>query len=117
MAMKLSDAREAGKMAAETLRSNKLRSGLTILGVMIGIATVILISSVINGLTGNVDQLLQALGTNVYWVFRFPIFGAQPTQEMLARKQLTYDDAMAMKDLPHVAAVDVVQQYRSPTGR
>jgi putative ABC transport system permease protein len=117
MAMKLSDAREAGKMAAETLRSNKLRSGLTILGIMIGVATVILISSVINGLTGNVDQLLQTLGTNVYWVFRFPIFGSEPTSEMLARKQLTYEDAMAMKDLPHVVAVDAALQYRSPTGR
>jgi putative ABC transport system permease protein len=115
--MKLGDAAEAGKMAVETLRSNKLRSGLTILGITIGITTVILISSVINGLTGNVDELLQALGTNVYWVFRFPIFGSRPTQEMLARKQLTYDDAMALKEMPHVVAVDVAQQYRSPTGR
>jgi putative ABC transport system permease protein len=116
MAMKLGNAKEAGKMAVETLRANKLRSGLTILGIMIGVATVILISSVVNGLTGSVDELLQALGTNVYWVFRFPIFGSQPTEEMLARKQLTYDDAVAMKHLPHVDAVDAALQYRSPTG-
>ncbi len=35
---------------------------------------------------------------------------------MLARKQLTYEDAMAMRVLPHVVAVDASQQYRSPTG-
>jgi putative ABC transport system permease protein len=115
--MRLSDAKEAVRMAADTLRSNKLRSGLTILGIMIGVTTVILISSVINGLTYNVNDLIKSLGTNVYWIFRFPVFGNRPTQEMLARKQLTYEDAVALRDLPHVLAVDPSQQYRSPTGR
>jgi putative ABC transport system permease protein len=115
--MRLSDAKEAVRMAADTLRSNKLRSGLTILGIMIGVTTVILISSVINGLTYNVNDLVKSLGTNVYWIFRFPVFGNRPTQEMLARKQLTYEDAVALRDLPHVLAVDPSQQYRSPTGR
>jgi putative ABC transport system permease protein len=104
-------------MAADTLRSNKLRSGLTMLGIMIGVTTVILISSVINGLTYNVNDLIKSLGTNVYWVFRFPVFGNRPTQEMLARRQLTYEDAIALRELPHVLAVDPSQQYRSPTGR
>jgi putative ABC transport system permease protein len=100
----------------DTLRTNKLRSGLTMLGIMIGVTTVILISSVINGLTNNVNALISTLGTNVYWVFRFPVFGSRPTSEMLARKQLTYDDGEAMKMLPHVVAVDASQQYRSPEG-
>ncbi|MDQ1451318.1 MAG: putative transport system permease protein, partial [Acidobacteriaceae bacterium] len=66
--MRWSDGKEAVRMAAETLRANKLRSGLTILGIMIGVTTVILISSVINGLTYNVNDLIKSLGTNVYWV-------------------------------------------------
>jgi putative ABC transport system permease protein len=112
----VSDSSEAIRMAMDTLRTNKLRSGLTMLGIMIGVTTVILISSVINGLTGNVNNLIKSLGTNVYWVFRFPVFGSRPTAEMLARKQLTYDDGEAMKLLPHVVAVDASQQYRSPSG-
>jgi len=100
----------------DTLRTNKLRSGLTMLGIMIGVTTVILISSVINGLTANVDTLVKSLGTNVYWVFRFPVFGNRPTQEMLDRKQLTYEDAVAMRELPHVLGVDASQQYRAPNG-
>src|SRR6201990_3527554 len=114
--MRITDLKEAVRMAAETARTNKLRSGLTILGIMIGVTTVILISSVINGLTYNVNDLIKSLGSNVYWVFRFPVFGSRPTSEMLARKQLTYDDGEAIKVLPHVVAVDASQQYRSPQG-
>src|ERR1700678_516750 len=114
--MRLDDTKEAIRMAMDTLRTNKLRSGLTMLGIMIGVTTVILISSVINGLTGNVNGLIKSLGTNVYWVFRFPVFGSRPTSEMLARKQLTFEDGEAMRVLPHVVAVDASQQYRSQPG-
>jgi putative ABC transport system permease protein len=114
--MRLSDGKEAIRMAADTLRSNKLRSGLTILGIMIGVTTVILISSIISGLTFNVNAIVKSLGTNVYWVFRFPVFGNRPTQEMLNRRQLTYEDAVALRDVPHVVAVDASQQYRAPNG-
>lgn len=108
--MKLSDQKESVRMALDTLRTNKLRSGLTILGIVIGVMTVITISSVINGLNNSVSGMVSALGTNVLWVFRFPVIGVRPTTEMLTRKQLTFDDAEAMKALPHV--VDVVPSLR-----
>jgi putative ABC transport system permease protein len=59
---------------------------------------------------------VESLGTNVIWVFRFPVIATRPTTEMLTRKQLTYDDAMAMKDLPHVVAVTPGLQYRDNSG-
>ena len=111
--MKLGDTKETVKIALDTLRANKLRSGLTILGIVIGVTTVILISSVINGLNANVSKMVESLGTNVLWIFRFPVIGTRPTTEMLSRKQLTYDDAMAMKGLPHVVAVSPSLQYTS----
>src|ERR1700739_2003912 len=104
--------REAIKMALDTLRSNKLRSGLTILGIVIGIMTVITISSVINGLNAQVSGLVESLGSNVLWIFRFPVIGVRPTTEMLTRKQLTYEDAMAIRDLPHVVAVSPSLRYQ-----
>jgi putative ABC transport system permease protein len=114
--MQIADTKETITMALDTLRANKLRSGLTILGIVIGVMTVIVISSVINGLNSSVSGLVESLGTNVIWVFRFPVIGVRPTTEMLTRKQLTYDDAMAMKDLPHVVAVTPGLQYRDNSG-
>src|ERR1700722_5587069 len=111
--MRASDQREAIKMALDTLRANKLRSGLTILGIVIGVMTVITISSVINGLNGKVSGMVESLGSNVLWVFRFPVIGVRPTTEMLTRKQLTLDDANAMAQLPHVVAVSPSLRYQN----
>ena len=110
--MRLRDSQEAVRMAFETLRTNKLRSGLTVLGISIGISTVILISSAINGLNSNIDGFVKSLGTNTFWIFRFEPFGGRPSTEMLNRKQLTYDDAMAIRALPHVVAVDPALRYQ-----
>ena len=109
--MRIADANETVKMALDTLRTNKLRSGLTILGIVIGVMTVIVISSVVTGLNNSVSDLVQSLGSNVLFVFRFPVFGQRPTTEMLTRKQLTYDDAMEMRKLPHVVAVSPILQH------
>ena len=111
--MRLSDSKESVRMALDTLRKNKLRSGLTILGIMIGISTVILISSAINGLNSSVEQFVRTLGTNDLWVFRFEPFGRRPTTEELNRKELTYDDGVAMRSLPHVLAVDPGLTYQN----
>jgi putative ABC transport system permease protein len=106
-------ARESVKLALDTLRKNKLRSGLTILGISIGISTVILISSAINGLNTNIDQFIRSLGTNDIWIFRFEPFGKRPTTAELNRKQLTYEDGMAIRRLPYVLAVDPSLFYQN----
>jgi len=98
-------------MALDTLRTNKMRSGLTILGIVIGVMTVITISSVINGLNTSVSNLVAQFGTNVLWVFRFPAIGVRPTAEMLARKQMTYDDMVAIAQLPHIVASTAGLQF------
>ena len=103
--------RESVKMALDTLRANKLRSGLTILGIVIGVSTVIAISSVISGLNNRVSEWVSTLGSNVIWVFHMPVIGVRPTAEMLARKKLTLDDVLALRKLPHVVAADGGYQH------
>ena len=117
--MSLGVSKETVTMALDTLRANKLRSGLTILGIVIGVLTVIVISSVVNGLNGRVQEIVESLGSNSMFVFRFPVFSGRPTTEMLTRKQLKYEDAMAIGELPHVIAVSPTLQYanlNSPNG-
>jgi putative ABC transport system permease protein len=108
---------ESVKMALETVRTNKLRSGLTILGIVIGVTTVITISSVISGLNNRVQAWVSSLGSNVFWVFHMPVIGVRPTAEMLARKKLTIDDVIALRTLPHVVAADGGHQHVKPQFR
>ena len=103
--------RESVRMAIETLRANKLRSGLTILGIVIGVTSVIAISSIINGLNSRVGDFVSSLGNNVFWVFHLPVIGVRPTTEQLTRKKLTMDDVAALRKLPHVVAADGGKQY------
>jgi putative ABC transport system permease protein len=107
--------RESVKLALATLHENKLRSGLTILGVVIGVATVIVISSVINGLNNRVNEWITSFGTNVIWVYHMPMIGLKPTTEMLTRKNLTVDDALALRSLPHVLGSDPEQRHVNET--
>ena len=104
-------ARESVRMALETLRANKLRSGLTILGIVIGVTSVIAISSIISGLNNRVGDFVSSLGNNVFWVFHLPVIGVRPTTEQLTRKKLTLDDVYAIRKLPHVVAADGGKQY------
>jgi putative ABC transport system permease protein len=109
-------AKESVKMALDTLRANKLRSGLTILGIVIGVTTVIVISSFINGLNNRVAEIADSLGTNVLLVTRMPFAIGRPTTEQLTRKYLTLDDALALRALPHVVATDANARYMKAFG-
>ena len=111
--MRLQDSKESVRMALETLRTNKLRSGLTILGVMIGVTTVIVISSAINGLNRTISSQVEEWGVNNVIAFHFDPFGHRPTAEELARKPLSAEDAAAIRELPHVVASDPGQRYQT----
>jgi len=107
--------RESVKMALDTLRTNKLRSGLTILGIVIGVTTVITISSVINGVNNRVNDFVTSVGSNVFWVFHMPLIGVKPTAEMLMRKKLNINDVIALRGLPHVVAADGTYEHVNQT--
>ena len=112
--MKFGSTGESVRMALDTVRHNKLRSSLTILGIVIGVTTVITISSIISGLNNNVENWVNSLGSNVLWIYHMPVIGVRPTTEMLARKKLTAEDAIAMRDLPHVITANAGVRHVNP---
>jgi putative ABC transport system permease protein len=92
------------KMAFDTLRSNKLRSFLTIFGVVIGVITVMLISSIISGINVAVEKEVESFGTRsiILYKMNIGIRTSAPTREERMRKPLTIDDAAAIASLNSV---------------
>jgi putative ABC transport system permease protein len=117
--MHLDDIKESALMAFDTLRTNKLRSLLTILGVTVGVVTVIFMVSIIQGLNKAFAQQIEALGSNAIWATKFdPSFGHQPTSEELHRKDLTLEDAEAIRnEAPSVLSVSPIHRKIAETVR
>ena len=92
------NAPELLRPALSRLRTNRLRAVLTMLGVVIGVASVVALVGVGQGTTSNITNALASLGTNLLTI--------NPTaQEADGSTSLTLDDAEAIADLPGIAAV------------
>jgi len=93
-------------LALDTLRTHKFRSFLTVLGVLMGTTTVILVASLIQGLNKQMSDVAEGFGTRTIFIYKLPPFTFNPTREERLRKPLTYDDAMALKaDCPDLEDV------------
>ncbi len=103
---------EIFSIAAEALWSNKLRTGLTMLGVIIGISSVISITSVGQGVQKGVEKEIQALGTNVLQVFAGAARNGNISQGQGSASTLTWEDAKAIaKQAPSAEAVSAYLQW------
>src|ERR1041384_3610357 len=87
-------------LAIETIRSHKLRSFLTVLGVIIGTGTIIGVSSILTGFDASVAAALSSFGPNSIIVFKFrvgPRTGHLSPEER-TRKALTYQNAVEIRE-------------------
>ncbi|MGB7062641.1 MAG: ABC transporter permease [Candidatus Zixiibacteriota bacterium] len=100
--------KEAISMAFAAIRAHKMRAFLTVLGVLVGVATVIAMVSIITGLNQSMAQQIESLGSDVIYVTKSEIgiqFGG-PSEEERNRPPITFQDAMAVEELcPSVEAV------------
>jgi putative ABC transport system permease protein len=92
------------RMALTTLRENKMRSFLTVLGVVIGITALLSVVSILVGVYSDVNAMMSDYGPDTLFIYRFePGFHGRLTPEELARKPLTLEDAEAIgQDCPDV---------------
>jgi putative ABC transport system permease protein len=104
----LTSARENVRFAGIALSAHKLRSSLTILGIVIGVTTVIAMVSLIEGFNNSVEKNFQSFGATLVQFQKFdPRFGPGERDESeRQRKNLTYEDAIALKaQCPSMLAV------------
>ena len=92
--------KEAIKLALQSLWQNKLRTVLTLLGVMIGVASVIAVVTLVNGANTYVATRFTRYGADVFTVSRFPPFITSPKEyeKMQRRKNILYDDYTYVRD-------------------
>ncbi len=117
--MTLEDVKESALMALDTLRANKLRSALTILGVSVGVLTVIFMVSIIQGLNKAFADQIESLGSNTIFISKFaPSFGRPPGPEEIHRKDLTMEDAEALRtEAPSIVGVSPIHRMIASTVR
>lgn len=106
-------------MALDTLRRSKLRSALTILGVTVGVVTILAMVSIIQGLNKSFSEQIESLGSNTIFIAKFdPSFGKPPGPEERQRKELTVEDANAIREeVPTAAGVSPIQRELAVTIR
>src|SRR6516164_2765664 len=105
---------EVIKLALDTLRENKIRSFLTVLGVIIGTGTIIAVGSILAGLDGAVTGAIRSMGTNTVIVFKMQLMGGfgGRTAEERNRKPLTYENGLAIAE--RCPSVERVSPYLLP---
>jgi putative ABC transport system permease protein len=103
----------AVSLALATVRAHKLRSFLTVLGVIIGTGTVIGVGSIITGLDTAISNLLRSFGPNTVMVLRGSIMGNW-TPEELKRRPITLEEARAVAE--RCPSVQFVSPYLFPLG-
>jgi len=91
---------ETLRLALASLAANKLRSGLTMLGIAVGVFSVIGVMTVITGLRGSIESGLNVLGANSFQFTKYPAINfSDPRQKFANRRDLSYAEAARFKEL------------------
>jgi putative ABC transport system permease protein len=102
---------EGVSIALGAMRANKLRSALTILGVVIGVATVMTVASMVQGIRSQIVNAIEVAGPQVFYVLRFftqtPMDPARLPYELRIRPILQARDANAVRSVPQIGYAEL----------
>jgi putative ABC transport system permease protein len=111
---------EGSAIALDSIRSNKVRAGLTILGVAIGVTVVIAMASAITGINRSVTGILESAGPKTFFVYRYFSGGldvSDGSDELSPWRRmpwLTVDEAEVIRELPTVRDVNIGEYANGP---
>jgi putative ABC transport system permease protein len=102
-------------IALETLRSHKLRSFLTLLGVILSVSTLIIVVSMVQGANKYVADKVANFGSNVFLVMRFPLITSAEQFVKLSRsnKNITWEDYEYVRDNMRYAEAVGLETHRN----
>ncbi|HEU5079299.1 MAG TPA: ABC transporter permease [Opitutaceae bacterium] len=91
---------EIVKLSFDAIRANKLRSGLTMLGIAIGVFTVIGVMTVITGVQSNIESSLNVLGANSFQISKYPALNfSDPRERFRNRRDVDFPMARRFKEM------------------
>jgi putative ABC transport system permease protein len=109
--MRLSALAEGIALALDAIKANKLRSGLTVLGVVIGVSTVMSMASIVNGIRAQIINTIQVVGPTTIRVMRFfsstPVNPNQLPREVRIRPKLEASEARAIAEFPEIGYASI----------
>ncbi len=104
----LAELRENIRMALSALAANKLRSALTLLGVMVGVFSIILVMTAVRAMKNNIEREMGALGSRTFAVTRFPVVnfeGPHGSMRYSRRKELSLQQGQQFQKIADFAPV------------
>lgn len=111
---RLAETKEGIRLALQAVRSNKFRSLMTIVGVMIGVGAVILVNTIMDGFVHYAEESVDKIGSNVIYVTKWEegTDFDNLTDAQRRRKNITMDEALAVRDMcPLVKAVSPEKKH------
>src|SRR5512133_2523921 len=107
LAQRMHTMREGVTIAVDSIRANKVRAGLTILGIAVGVFVVVVISAAVHGINASVAKDLEKSGPTTFFVSRYPISfeacdGTDDTCKWLHNPPNTMAEVRMLQDLPSV---------------
>lgn len=104
---RISSLSEGATIAADAVRTHKLRSALTILGVVIGVATVMAMASIVNGIKVQIFNSLEVVGPTTFRIFRF--FSGTPVNPHALPREVRIRPVLQREEAEAIARLDGVQ--------
>jgi len=98
--MRIAELKESVMMALHAIAAHKLRSALTLLGVLVGVFSIIVVMTAVRVLQNNVESELSQLGSNSFQIRKFPgaFFGVTDFEKFWRRRNISYGDGIQVQE-------------------